>query len=549
MIFWNVAGLKKKDRDFWEYIEEFDIIGLCETWVEEKEWERMKRNMSKKFVCICQYAFREKCKGRAKGGIITGIRKEIEEIDIKETVFVNGMQERRLRVEGEIWRIITVYNGEKMRTLRRGLEKIIEEREEEILCIGGDFNARIGGEGKNYEGDNDGERRRSSKDEVINTEGKEFLEMLEERGWEVGNGNMRGDEEGEWTYSRGRGTSVVDYMVVNREAWDRVIKLTIGERVESDQQPLELEIRGGVERLEEERQKKTKEVIQWDKEIIKKYKKKAEKVEVEGKVVEDVWENLKKAVEKSMVRKRITIRRKKIGEKDWWDEECKRKKRGLKRTYKGWRMGKEGKEVYVKLRREFRELYRRKEEKRLEKYEEEVRSAKTEEQIWKIINKERKKRVPIEEDIKMEEWENHFMQLLGGSKVDKREEVKRRSKEEDGELEIQDQEIEEQINNLKKKAAGVDGIVGEAWKFSNGRIKGKLKEILKKVWRGEGFPEEWRVGLIAPIFKKDDPKSVENYRGVTPVLSSCRAYMRVARHLMSRREPSLVTDDSLLILI
>ncbi|XP_024884581.1 trichohyalin-like [Temnothorax curvispinosus] len=482
MIFWNVAGLKKKDREFWEYIEGFDIIGLCETWVEEKEWERMKRNMSKKFEWKCQYAIREKCKGRAKGGIITGIRKEIEEIDIKEAVFVNGMQERRLRVEGEIWRIITVYNGEKMRTLRRELEEMIEEREEEILCIGGDFNARIGGEGKNYEGDNDEERQRSSKDGVINTEGKEFLGMLEERGWEVGNGNMRGDEEGEWTYSGGRGTSVVDYMVVNREAWDRVIKLTIGERVESDHQPLEVEIRGGVERLEEEMQKKTKEVIQWDEESIKKYKEKAEEVEVEGEEVEDVWENLKKAVEKSMVRKRITIRRRKIGEKDWWDEECKRKKRGLKRTYKRWRMGKEGKEVYVKLRREFREMCRRKEEKRLENYEEEVRSAKTEEQIWKIINKERKKRVPIEEDIKMEEWENHFMQLLEGSKEDRREEVERRSKEEDGELEIQDQEIEEQINNLKRrKAAGVDGIAGEAWKFSDGRIKGKLKEILKKV--------------------------------------------------------------------
>lgn len=37
MIFWNIAGLKKKDREFWEYIEKFDMIGMCETWIEEKE--------------------------------------------------------------------------------------------------------------------------------------------------------------------------------------------------------------------------------------------------------------------------------------------------------------------------------------------------------------------------------------------------------------------------------------------------------------------------------------------------------------------------------
>ncbi|TGZ54682.1 hypothetical protein DBV15_12603 [Temnothorax longispinosus] len=97
VIFWNVAGLKKKDREFWEYIEGFDIIGLCETWVEEKEWEKIKKNMSKKFVWKCQFAIREKGKGRAKGGIMTGVRKEIEEIDIKEVESVNGMQERKLR--------------------------------------------------------------------------------------------------------------------------------------------------------------------------------------------------------------------------------------------------------------------------------------------------------------------------------------------------------------------------------------------------------------------------------------------------------------------
>lgn len=35
--------MKKKGREFWDYIERFDVIGLCETWVEEKEWERMRR--------------------------------------------------------------------------------------------------------------------------------------------------------------------------------------------------------------------------------------------------------------------------------------------------------------------------------------------------------------------------------------------------------------------------------------------------------------------------------------------------------------------------
>jgi len=27
IVFWNIAGLKRKDRDFWDYLEKFDVIG------------------------------------------------------------------------------------------------------------------------------------------------------------------------------------------------------------------------------------------------------------------------------------------------------------------------------------------------------------------------------------------------------------------------------------------------------------------------------------------------------------------------------------------
>lgn len=62
---------------------------------------------------------------------------------------------------------------------------------------------------------------------------------------------MKGDETEEWTYLGGRGISVVDYIIVNQKGWDRMEKLTIGDRVESDYQPLEVEIRGEVEREKE----------------------------------------------------------------------------------------------------------------------------------------------------------------------------------------------------------------------------------------------------------------------------------------------------------
>lgn len=41
---------------------------------------------------------------------------------------------------------MTVYNGRRMKKLKKILERMVGEREEENLCIGWDFDARIGRE-------------------------------------------------------------------------------------------------------------------------------------------------------------------------------------------------------------------------------------------------------------------------------------------------------------------------------------------------------------------------------------------------------------------
>jgi len=63
------------------------------------------------------------------------------------------------------------------------------------------------------------------------------------RGWYIVHRNMRGDENKELTYIVGGGESVVDYVLVNQKAWVKIEKMEIGNRVKSDHQPLEVEIR------------------------------------------------------------------------------------------------------------------------------------------------------------------------------------------------------------------------------------------------------------------------------------------------------------------
>jgi len=38
--------------------------------------------------------------------------------------------------------------------------------------------------------------------------------------------------------------------------------------------------------------------------------------------------------------------------------------------------------------------------------------------------------------------------------------------------------------------------------------------LICKIWKDEKMPDDWKVGLIVPLFKKDDKMKCENYRGI-----------------------------------
>ena len=45
-MFWNTR-VSNKNKDFWNYIDKFDFISLCETWLEENEWKKVEERLPK----------------------------------------------------------------------------------------------------------------------------------------------------------------------------------------------------------------------------------------------------------------------------------------------------------------------------------------------------------------------------------------------------------------------------------------------------------------------------------------------------------------------
>jgi hypothetical protein len=60
-------------------VRQFEIVGLVETGVEERSWEKIEKLLTKEYKWDCQGPKQGKKKGRAAGGIITGVKLGIKE--------------------------------------------------------------------------------------------------------------------------------------------------------------------------------------------------------------------------------------------------------------------------------------------------------------------------------------------------------------------------------------------------------------------------------------------------------------------------------------
>ena len=131
-----------------------------------------------------QWARRESKKGRAMGGMIMGVRKGMETREGGEGD-KEGIMMKKVSMGGEWWRVVGVYVNKDLQRKLEELKEWMEEREEGVrMVIGGDFNARTGGEGGDMGGEEEdkGLESRRSKDREGNGEGRRLCSFLGERG-------------------------------------------------------------------------------------------------------------------------------------------------------------------------------------------------------------------------------------------------------------------------------------------------------------------------------------------------------------------------------
>jgi sorting nexin-29 len=112
-------------------------------------------------------------------------------------------------------------------------------------------------------------------------------------------------------------------------------------------------------------------------------------------------------------------------------------------------------------------------------------------------------------------WAEHFENLLnveGGEEIERPVYVTVEPEDAGPTLE----EVEEAVKHQRnERAPGGDQLTAELLKCGGPYLIRYLHRLIIEIWERGEMPEEWKTGLICPIFKKGDKLNCSNYRGVT----------------------------------
>lgn len=202
LIYWNCFGFKNI-MDISEYVNEYDVLCLTETWLTSN---KVSASWLLNYDFVFSYATKEKCKGRAKGGILVAYCKK----HYKHKIIENNNEMLLLQIFAKNIKIIVavlylnplmdidVFLGK----FKNILEEIIDRFPHIPILVGGGFNAQIG------ELDFDSNvifnknllSIRKSLDKNVNSRGRKTIEVMNSNNFSILNGKFAGDSPGQYTY-------------------------------------------------------------------------------------------------------------------------------------------------------------------------------------------------------------------------------------------------------------------------------------------------------------------------------------------------------------
>lgn len=138
--------------------------------------------------------------------------------------------------KNEIWIVFLLYMRKERARNPKIIRKWMEQEKDSKIIMYGDLNVRTDTEGEIW--DEDGEKeKKGNRNTMVNKEGKELIEWLEENRVSILNGEIDGDKDEDFTYLKAREYTVMNYMIKKRDG-DKKGRIEINIRTVSDYLPV-----------------------------------------------------------------------------------------------------------------------------------------------------------------------------------------------------------------------------------------------------------------------------------------------------------------------
>lgn len=512
-----------------DYLEEFEVITLVETFVEEKNYAKLENALPHQFNWTWMSAIRCKKKGRASGGILMGVRTT----HICNTQWQdqsNWSIGKSVTIGGVALDIIGVYNRTGVGGMKVNLAKRLDESKGRRCLMMGDWNARAGTlSGVDI---SDGGSRQSM-DTMLDKEGEDMIELMEEFGFGVLNGRTKGDWTGQITHVDYRSKSVIDYAACNELLNNYISEMKVGDKTQSDHFPIEIELNIGSQQTNHVEEAKW--IPNYSPRAMLLYKKAMEEKDITS---ETPWEQLHQHMRDAIPKRKV--RKRELTNKDWWTAECYSCRREMVDKLRAAKRNPEMYAQYFTAKRRYKTEIRKSKKAKQDQEMEKLRDITDINNAWQYLKHNRGDTITRKPDD--DKLFKHFYNLLDGEMVQPETALIAPVDLDDGHL-IAADELEGHILGLKTgKAEGPDGLKAEALKHADAKSKEAMRTIFNKCLKGLNFPVGWRKARIHPILKKGDPTVPANYRGIAIGDSMYKLYASI----LGARLEKYVEDNNLL---
>lgn len=541
--------------DFFSYIRSFDIFVLLETHLCQDKIKNFNKYFGG-YELFWKPASRDNKYGRGIGGCLLGVKKSLARMNFSYS-FQNIEQNTiiNIKIKSVEFNLIPLY----MRSAAwndefNNLEVLLKEYDLINPIVIGDLNIRIGLLQKTIETQNQKpimavKQDRNSRDTVVNTKGRHFIQFCYDYGLIILNGRTTGDEEGELTFISRVGESVIDICAMSAEILHYVDNFCVENKIWSDHFPIALSLNIKLDQAKEDNNSNLLPRLHWKDNLKCDYQRHVTNA-LQQKINSQEREYLQFGEITNIIKDaygRIYKGARNITQKQkWFTAKCHDARNVSFKKLEIYRANRndENRKRYIAANKKYKEICQEAKAKYSRKLDELIDKVHDSKDWWKIAKEIRGEETKSTINISAEDFKNYFEQLLNPCQTSldiQYAYLHTTNFELDRVISVD--EINDVLDKAKlNKAPGQDRVPYEFLKNAPPELLHQIAKTCNILYDRGCLDEAFVLSIIYPIYKKGDPEMTNNYRGI----SFMNCLPKVMMGILNGRLSSWVQNNKIL---